>query len=90
MFGSGAMEQATVAVRNRRYFDQRQQAAGMFIGLFVGGVIAPLLIVFDTQKGLYRGLFLISISVVIFLFGLAAWLKLPKDQRTWKSMRSPR
>ena len=89
MFETGETDAPSAAARNRRYFDQRQQAAMMFVALFVGGVIGPLLIAFDTDRP-WRGIFLCSAAVVMFLFGLAAWMKLPRDQRTWKSLRSPR
>lgn len=90
VFGTQAMDQVAAAKRRQRFFDLRQQASGMFIGLFVGGVIGPVLIAVDSEKGLYRGLFLIVISLFLIAFGAAAWFRLPKDQRTWKSLRAPR
>lgn len=89
MFETGEVERATAAARHRRFFDLRQQASAMFIGLFVGGVIGPVLIAVDHDKGLYRGLFLIVISLVMIAVGAAAWFRLPKDQRTWKAPRPP-
>jgi hypothetical protein len=89
VFGSTAMDRATAAKRRQRFFDLRQQAAGMFIGLFVGGVLGPLLIVSDREHA-HRGLILVAFAAVMFVWGAIAWFQLPKDQRTWKALRSPR
>ena len=89
MFGSQAMDHVVAAKRNQRFFDLRQQAAGMFIGVFVGGVLGPLLIISDRDHA-HRGLILIAFAALMFGWGAIAWFRLPKDQRTWKALRSPR
>lgn len=82
---------ARVVTRERaqREFDLRQHAAGALIGLFVAGVIGPALLAMDHDRP-YRGIFMIGLGALVFLVSLPAWFKLPKDQRTWKALRSPR
>lgn len=83
------MDRAAAARRNEKLFALRQQAAGMVIGLFVGGVLGPILYVTDPDRG-YRGLILIVFAALMTGWGAIAWFRLPKDQRTWKALRSPR
>lgn len=45
----------------------------VLIGLFVGGLIGPALLVIDHDR-LYRGIFVIAISALMLVMTVPAWL----------------
>jgi hypothetical protein len=85
VFATG--EQQVNRERQRRFFDQRQQASMALVGPMIG-VIGAVLLVFSDRWD--RGLFLILMAVIFTLIGASAWSRLPKDQRSFKALRSPR
>jgi MFS family permease len=87
VFATG--ERVVTRSRAEREFSLRQQVAGVAVGLFVGGLIGPALLVMDHDRP-YRGIFMIAIGVLAIAISIPAWFKLPKDQRTWKALRSHR
>lgn len=87
VFATGA--RVVTRARAAREFDLRQQAGAGFIGLFVGGVIGPALLVVDSNRP-YRGVFMIVIGLLMIAASLPAWLELPRSQRSLKALASRR
>ncbi len=67
------------ATQSRLISNGSAERGPALIGLFVGGLIGPGLLVVDRDHP-HRGIFVIAISILMVAIALPAWLKGAKEQ----------